>query len=481
MKIKDYFLHYKLVIIIGLFLIALIPIFVFSEPINDEGDGYKMLANSQERIQPRLSNGELPSTAICFNNNSNKDYFVPNNSGQEALAFLNSNLIKNSSVYHVVQSTCCEDDICSEGETSATCPNDCGSVSCDYNPDGIYSGGVYAVSRNGVSVGAYPDCGISKTLLAETYPIYYDTQKFTPDNGTGDYVTKCVSLFKANSVCNGDLCLKGIAPKYTEGDNSSILSPQFCIGEYASSTKTCNYLGSDSVYNLSYNMAAAVSNFSESEYFNYSTIANPTAIVDKAQKTEATWGYCANCGDTVCNTAIGETCANCSADCGACATCGNGACEYSAYGETCANCSADCGACETIYIGAAYYASPSAYGEPPTCGLYNQMISTFNSDYRHLSQGGLYQCVSLFKATDIKDGDPCITGIKQINQLSPEYCVGHYNAATHKCIYERTATAMHGYIAGETLTVQFNNGGEGVWNNISQDYQTVGTFGRCSN
>jgi len=51
-----------------------------------------------------------------------------------------------------------------------------------------------------------------------------------------------------------------------------------------------------------------------------------------------------DCGDGVCNSAVGETCASCPADCGSCGGCGDGTCN-AAGGETCSSCPADCGQC----------------------------------------------------------------------------------------------------------------------------------------
>lgn len=48
------------------------------------------------------------------------------------------------------------------------------------------------------------------------------------------------------------------------------------------------------------------------------------------------------CGDSVCETSMGEYCNTCAADCGAC--CGNTVCE-SNYSESCSNCATDCGSC----------------------------------------------------------------------------------------------------------------------------------------
>jgi hypothetical protein len=50
------------------------------------------------------------------------------------------------------------------------------------------------------------------------------------------------------------------------------------------------------------------------------------------------------CGNGVCDTASGETCASCASDCGACDPCGNGLCE-AGRGETCSTCDEDCGDC----------------------------------------------------------------------------------------------------------------------------------------
>ena len=65
------------------------------------------------------------------------------------------------------------------------------------------------------------------------------------------------------------------------------------------------------------------------------------------------------CGDDICATAGGETCATCPQDCGAC--CGNGKCDNE---ETCTSCEVDCGKCVvemtfvTISAGSFWMGSP---------------------------------------------------------------------------------------------------------------------------
>ncbi|MEQ8460183.1 MAG: hypothetical protein RLO52_34120 [Sandaracinaceae bacterium] len=51
-----------------------------------------------------------------------------------------------------------------------------------------------------------------------------------------------------------------------------------------------------------------------------------------------------SCGDGLCDTGFGESCATCAVDCGTCAGCGDGTCAAS-MGESCTSCAADCGSC----------------------------------------------------------------------------------------------------------------------------------------
>jgi hypothetical protein len=65
------------------------------------------------------------------------------------------------------------------------------------------------------------------------------------------------------------------------------------------------------------------------------------ALGETCQTCPKDCGPC--CGNGKCEPALGESCSTCPKDCGSCAQCGNGKCE--APYETCSSCPADCGPC----------------------------------------------------------------------------------------------------------------------------------------
>lgn len=473
-KNKTYFL------IIGITAL-LIVLFVLLKNVDadDPKNYYTLQGNtlvSSDQLQPRLPNQALSSFPTCFKNLSNNNYFIPNKTAPEWDSFM-YNLPPG-----VSQTNCCGDGVCDNGETTANCPDDCGNYdpNCDSSPAGIYTGGIYYVQHGDLynSPNPYPECGITSANLAGTNPFYTNVQNFTRDDGVGYKHTNCVSLFKSvNQICGGDICFKGIAPKYYNGINSKTLSPDFCYGEYNVETNMCesNYIETPT---LIYGQAAVFGTpgINGLEGFTYSQ-SSSSVLTTKAVKTEATWGSCSDCGDGYCDLTAEEQ-IFCPADCSASSTCNNNSvCDAS---EDCFFCQSDCGACgtEPIYRGVAYYAA-SGMGD---CDLYSPTY-TFNKSTT-LTNGDISRCTSLIKASSINDGDTCITGVQQVSQLEPTYCVGQYDSQTNKCVYQMTAGASNGYISPETLVLKLNSINEAVWGDggmMSPSDFTVGTWGRCSN
>lgn len=465
-----------LVFIVILFIVLRI---VNAQIPSDDYDYYSLTKEtlvSSDRFFPRLPNNSTSSFPACFKNLSSNSYFIPNKTAPEWDSFM-YNLPPG-----VSQTNCCGDGVCDNGETTANCADDCGNydINCDSSPAGIYTGGIYYVQHGNLynSPNPYPECGITSANLAGTNPLYFNVQNFTRDDGIGYKHTNCVSLFKSvNQICGGDICFKGISPKYYNGDNTKTLSPNFCYGEYNVETNMCesNYIETPT---LAYGQAAVfgIPGINGLEGFTYSQ-SSSSVLTTKAVKTEASWGSCSDCGDGYCDLTAEEQ-IYCPADCSPSSSCNNNSvCDSN---EDCFFCQSDCGACSTepIYRGVAYYAV-SGLGD---CNLYSP-THTFNESTT-LTNGDISRCTSLIKATSINDGDTCITGVQQTSQLPPTYCVGQYDAQTNKCIYQSTAGALNGYISPETLVVKLNSINETVWgsgNIMSPSDVTVGTWGRCSN
>ena len=460
-------------------IVSLLILFIASSGVkadNPAGLFYQLYKQTptSAHFKPRLPDSSLSSFSACFKNVSNEDYFIPNKTSPEWESFM-SKMPTGAS-----QTNCCGDGICGSGETTANCPVDCGTYDpdCVSSPHGIYSGGIYYVQQ-GVSYNnpaPYPDCGITSAHLGGSNPFYFKTRNFVRDDGIGNKHTNCVALFKSvNKVCNGDLCLKGVGPEVYEGDNSKTLSPDFCYGEYDKNTNTC-FSSYTSRPNLVYGQAVVGMNDPDNQYTHKFTYSNnsTTNLTSKAVITDPTWGSCTQCGDGYCDVVGGEN-TSCPADCVPTTTCNNnGVCDAS---ENCQACSADCGVCSTepIYKGVAYYAH-SGTGD---CGLYAPNY-TFNAST--INSEGLVRCVSLIKATSINNGDTCITGVQQVNQLSPVYCVGQYNAQTNKCVYQQSTGPSMGYLSGETLVMKINNINEAVWGSgslMNSSDITIGQWGRC--
>lgn len=475
---KKFFQKKFLIIFLGLlFLSGIVPAVIFAAY---GPDSYKLLpkqTTTSKELKPRLPNNLLSSFSVCFKNLSDNSYFIPNKTSPEWESFM-TNLPAG-----VSQTNCCGDEICDNGETSATCPGDCGSYNpdCDSSPEGIYTGGAYYVQHGSYSnnPAPYPECGITSAQLAGSNPIYTNTQNFVPDDGVGYKHTNCAALFKStNQICAGDVCLKGISPKYYEGVNGKILAPNFCYGEYATGTNMCISTGYTASPSLAYGqtVVSGYPSINQTEDFTYSQ-SSSSVLTTKAVKTEAVWGSCAECGDGFCDLTAEEQ-TFCSGDCSSFSLCDNDSvCDAT---EDCFGCSADCGACgtEPIFRGVAYY----AYSGVGSCELYSPSYTFSKSST--LTDGGISRCVSLVKASNINDGDTCITGVQQTSQLLPNYCIGKYDSQTNKCVYQNSTGSSIGYLEGETLALKLNSANEPVWGDgsiMNPSDWTVGSWGRCSN
>lgn len=116
-----------------LFIFLLIPIITLSYT---ESDKYTLRKNNNSVtavFKPISSNNTTYEAAgVCFYNNSDLDYFIPNKTRGEWTNFYNLVIDGNpSTVYGVAQKTdCCIDGVCGGSETTESCPIDCGSASC---------------------------------------------------------------------------------------------------------------------------------------------------------------------------------------------------------------------------------------------------------------------------------------------------------------------------------------------------------------
>jgi|GEM_PF-5036459 len=223
----------------------------------------------------RTYSGEINLLKIGINNNTcfqntdpNKDYFLPYNTWDEWYSF--ELAVWNGQVPNVTTVQC-----------------------CDNNPSNIYyNAGYYTDHLCGQS---FPGCYLSNngyTAINEG------------DTGavcwSGNWrSTKCGTLFKSKSICNGDSCVNGI-------DASDPNNPKFCTGVYDSLSKICVYTSSVTV---------SVPNNSPRFYpFN-------TPYTPYGETTAGSWGSCAThavCGNSMCESGYGEDCSTCPTDCGSC-------------------------------------------------------------------------------------------------------------------------------------------------------------------
>lgn len=203
----------------------------------------------------------------CFQNNDpNNDYFIPYNSSNEWIAVYSA--IVGGRVPNVTTVNC-----------------------CNQSPNNIYYNAGYFTNHQCGQT--YPGC-----YLADNYGY-----NVVNDGSVGAVCwsgnwrsTKCGTLLKATSICNGDPCVNGI-------DASDINNPQFCVGVYDSLSKVCTYQA---------RVPISVSNNTTRYY---------PANTPYGSQTDGSWGSCSTqpvCGNGICEAGYGENCSRCSSDCGAC-------------------------------------------------------------------------------------------------------------------------------------------------------------------
>ncbi|MDO9153590.1 MAG: hypothetical protein Q7U47_07785 [Paludibacter sp.] len=138
------------------FILLLLPIFIFAQAQELKRPSYRANKNVIKTAYPKLTNGDYASMAICYNNLSSNDYFIPNNTAREFLSF--DTKVAQNKLSRVSKTFCCGDGFCETGiENSSNCPADCGTggTNCDLNPPNVYKGATYAVTVNPLAIGAY--------------------------------------------------------------------------------------------------------------------------------------------------------------------------------------------------------------------------------------------------------------------------------------------------------------------------------------
>jgi len=127
-----------------------------------------------------------------------------------------------------------------------------------------------------------------------------------------------------------------------------------------------------------------------------------------------------------------------------------------------------------IYYNAGYYTKSQCNSNYPGCVLnsnwgYNVASNGSLGDACGIYKWRATQCGTLFKATSICDGDPCINGIDLYGGYSnPKFCVGRYDSLLKICVYQYEAPVS---VSNDTYTFYPMN--SPYANN------TVGSWGSC--
>ena len=194
----------------------------------------------------------------------------------------------------------CGDGACTDGESCAECPSDCGP--CATCGDGACDEGEGCDSCR-LDCGPCSDCG----------------------DGACDPGETCDACPEDCGACTGDCCEIGATP----GCDGALLAGCVCFLD----PFCCESAWDDLCV-----AEAVVDCGAECPDVCGDTDCGPG---ESCATCPSDCGGCpSDCGDGVCGT--GETCGSCPADCGACAGCGDGTCGGS---ETCGTCPSDCGAC----------------------------------------------------------------------------------------------------------------------------------------
>ncbi|MBN1896422.1 MAG: hypothetical protein JW789_01695 [Candidatus Aenigmarchaeota archaeon] len=168
---------------------------------------------------------------------------------------------------------------------------------CDANPAGTYMVAEYYA---GSECGAYPECPFPGAIVETSMGGNCGLKRWRH--------TRCGVLYGANWICHGDPC---ITAESRQTDWGQI---RFCTGTYDAIVHKCMYTGSTlATVNIITGQTSLWLN-DDLYYLN-------SESYQQNNVPQATWGTCnpaAPCGDAICSTEYGETCASCSADCGAC-------------------------------------------------------------------------------------------------------------------------------------------------------------------
>ena len=204
-------------------------------------------------------------------------------------------------------------------------------VCCETAPAGTF---VLAEYWKSSQCGSYPTCP------------YTDAVSITENSLGGSCGllkkwrhTRCLRLTRPiTPICGTQQCITA-AVRQTDWNQI-----RFCTGVYDSDLHQCMYTGST---------------LKTVDEYGWASVWADWWIWESSLEDTVTWGTCSSaapCGDSICSTEYGETCASCPGDCGAC-PCGDGIC---GAGEDVYNCPADC-----YYCGDGICSSP--YEDTYTC------------------------------------------------------------------------------------------------------------------
>ena len=317
--------RFKFLGLLVLAFLTFVPILVFG--IDTTDTGYTAPASTANKI---IYPAGYPTK--CVSNTSGTSYFVPTKTANEFAQFA-AHLPSGVSFCLF-----CGDGTCNNGETCFTCSGDCGSC-CRSNPSGIYGGALYSAYYN---CGHTPVCNLYHTGAQGTQLVTSNKIGNSKVGGGCGVLEKqrysqCASLVNANTICDGDPCANGI-------QNIDYATPRFCYGTYNYLLNSCVYNGSTPQALGSWGATLEVPPANGSNYYWYWT----GYYYQPLPGTVATWGICGTivvCGDTICSTSYGETCASCPGDCGACppscsdhtyqSACTSAGCYWHSYGYKC--------------------------------------------------------------------------------------------------------------------------------------------------
>jgi hypothetical protein len=356
-------------VFILLFFVAaiIIPWLVFGQGQERVDTGYRLNHGDKREVVHYTDSAhdkgstDPATSSTCLFSASNNDYFVPTNTFKEWIAFATSSTFARVGVSAPVNScecsTCNNDGVCNGlCETNANCSNDCPPVlACDTNPPNGFIGAAYTTNMTTGSIGG-EGCNGSNAFGMTGYTVNFTPQSVIynypygssgPDNNTQWY-SQCATLFKSPKMCNNDPCVRGVT--YPDIYNANWFSHDpnkffpnnatFYYGHYDATNHVCVYDGQiPQIVGGNPNVYAVgrVSILDE-------TYSNQSGVISANRyPTVGSWGSnsttnsTTNCGDTVCQSILGENSSTCFTDCGT----PNGLCGGSyggcVYNQACKN------------------------------------------------------------------------------------------------------------------------------------------------